>query len=404
MLSAASMAFYVFDIWSANQPAGFSDLYAPWWAAHELLLHGHNPYSPQVAHEIQTVIYGAPVTPSADDPAGMAGGFAYPPYAALLLAPTVYLPFAMAQKIFLLAATLLTGVSLALWARISRWQMLPLDWIVAGLFMFGSFPVMQGLRLHNLSLLAAGLIALSIYFVSKDRLVLGGIFLAWSTFKPQFTVALIAWLVLWTLAQWRRRQTLAWSFLASTLLLGLISEWLVPGWMRAFLAVVRAYRHYTYGHSLFDVWFRGSVGAMAAAALLLAALFLCWRERSQSAGSRGFFLATSLALGANLVVIPSLAPHAQLLLLPGFLGLLSAGSATKWVRLLGTAAWMLLAWPWVASFGLPLAAAWIPLETLRRFWEVPLYTSPLLPLGITLALGTWLGLNGGRSEQAQPLG
>ena len=403
LLSAGGMTFYVYNIWGANQPAGFSDLYAPWWAAHELLLHGRNPYSPEVAHEIQTVIYGAPVTPSADDPAGVAGGFAYPPYAALLLAPTVYLPFAVAQKVFLLAATLLTGVSLAFWVRLSGWQMLPLDWIAAGLFVFGSFPVMQALWLQNLSPVAAGLIALAIYFVSKDRLVLGGIFLAWSTFKPQFTAALIVWLVLWTLADWRVRQALAWSFLSAMVLLGLISEWLAPGWVRSFLAVVQAYRHYTYGHSLFDVWFRGGGGPMAGAALLLAALFLCWRERSQSADSRGFFLATSLAMGANLVVSPSLAPHAQMLLFPGFLALLSASRSAKRDRLSGMAAWMLLAWPWVASFGLLLAAVWLPLEAVRRFWEVPLYTSPLLPLGITLAVGALLGSNGGRHTEQVPL-
>jgi len=207
----------------------------------------------------------------------------------------------------------------------------------------------------------------------------------------------------WTLADWRVRQALAWSFLSAMVLLGLISEWLAPGWVRSFLAVVQAYRHYTYGHSLFDVWFRGGGGPMAGAALLLAALFLCWRERSQSADSRGFFLATSLAMGANLVVSPSLAPHAQMLLFPGFLALLSASRSAKRDRLSGMAAWMLLAWPWVASFGLLLAAVWLPLEAVRRFWEVPLYTSPLLPLGITLAVGALLGSNGGRHTEQVPL-
>ena len=100
VLSAASMAFYVANIWSANQPPGFSDLYAPWWAAHELFLHHRNPYSPAVAHEIQTVIYGAPVAPSPDDPSGLAGGFAYPPYATLLLWPTVYSPSPSRRKYF----------------------------------------------------------------------------------------------------------------------------------------------------------------------------------------------------------------------------------------------------------------------------------------------------------------
>jgi hypothetical protein len=399
-LSAASMTFYVCDIWSANQPAGFSDLYAPWWAAHELLLHGRNPYAPQVAHEIQSVIYGAPVTPSADDPAGIAGGFAYPPYAVLFLAPTLYLPFPVAQKVFLAVTMLLTGLSLVLWVRLSRCRMLSLDWIAAGLLMFGSFPAMQAFRLLNLSLLAAGLIAIAIYFVFRDRLVLAGIFLAASTFKPQFAAALIAWLTLWTVADWRCRQALAWSFLSAMLLLGLISQGLAPGWVRGFLQVVAAYRHYTYGHSLLDVWFRGKAGMLAVAAFLLAAFFLCWRERAQSADSRGFFLATSLALAANLVVIPSLAPHAQLLLLPGFLGLLSASRAAKWARLLASAAWMLLAWPWLAGFGLLVAAVWVPLDSLRRFWAVPLYTSPLLPLGITLALAASLGWNGARAQGA----
>lgn len=59
IISASCMSFYVAKIWSANQPPHFSDLYAPWWGAHELFLHGRNPYALAVAHEIQTVIYGA---------------------------------------------------------------------------------------------------------------------------------------------------------------------------------------------------------------------------------------------------------------------------------------------------------------------------------------------------------
>ena len=97
-LSAGSMAFYVAEIWSVNQPSDFTDFYAPWWGALELLLHHRNPYSPAVAHEIQTVIYGAPSSTSIDDPSNIEGGFAYPPYTALLLWPTVYLSFSEAEK------------------------------------------------------------------------------------------------------------------------------------------------------------------------------------------------------------------------------------------------------------------------------------------------------------------
>ena len=388
-LSAASMTYYVTEIWSANQPPGFSDLYAPWWAAHELLLHGRNPYSPAVAHEIQTVIYGAPVTPSANDPSGLAGGFAYPPYAVLLLWPMIYLPFAAAQKVFLFAAVLATLLNLTLWLRALRLRPTAVHWVMLALFVLGSFPALQALKLQNLSLLAAALIAISIFLLSSNRFVLAGIFLAASTFKPQFTVVLIPWLLVWTLADWRARRPLAESFLGTMLLLGLVSEWLVPGWIPSFLHIVSAYRRYTYGHSLLDVWFAPTFGPIASVILVLAALAVGWRHRAEPAGSPRFLVVTSMVLAANVVVIPTLAPHAQLLLIPGFLCLLP-GFQSHWLsssfaRTLRAAAWMLLAWPWVAAFGLLVAAFWVRGGKLNRFWEVPLYTSPLLPLAVLLA-------------------
>lgn len=390
MLSAISMSFYVTEIWSANQSPGFSDLYAPWWGAHELLLHHRNPYSPAVAHEIQTVIYGAPVVPSPDDPSGIAGGFAYPPHAAILLWPIVYTSFPTAQKIFLFLSVLATLLSLTLWLHALRLRLSFLHWIIAALFLLGSFPALQAIKLQNLSLLAAALIVLILFFLSRNHLVLAGILLAASTFKPQFTVALIPWLLLWVTADWRRRRSLALSFLCTAFLLFAVSEWLVPGWIPSFLRIVSAYRRYTYGHSLLDVWFAPTVGPIASAALLLGALALCWPHRTQSADSPRFLLATGLLLAANVVVIPTLAPHAQLLLLPGFLCLLPAVTApstsTSFARTLRAAAWMLLAWPWLGAFGLLLAAFCLPADTLHGFWQIPLYTSPLLPLAVSLAL------------------
>jgi len=390
VLSAVSMAYYVNEIWSANQPPNFSDLYAPWWGAHELLLHRRNPYSPSVAHEIQTVIYGAPVSPTPDDPLSIGGGFAYPPYAALLLWPAVHVSFASAQELFWCASILLTLLSLGLWLRALRFRPPPLHCLTIAFFLLGSFPALQAVRLQNLSLIAAAFIAITVFLLYFDRFIFAGIFLAASTFKPQFTLALIPWLAVWTIADWRRRRSMAWSFLATMLLLVLVSEWLVPGWIPSFLNVVRAYRHYTYGHSLLDVWLTPAFGPTASAVLLLAALVLCWPYRSDSADSPRFLLATSLQLAVTVVVIPTLAPHAQLLLLPGFLCLLPTTPMPKpsnsLARVLPVAAWMLLAWPSVAAFGLLLAASRYPASMLRRFWQIPLYPSPVLPLAVLLVL------------------
>jgi hypothetical protein len=390
LISAASMAYYVTELWAANQPAGFSDLYARWWGAHELFLHGRDPYSPAVSHEIQTVIYGAPVTPSADDPMGLGGGFAYPPYTAFLLWPTVYTPFSVAQAIFACLSVPLTALSLTLWLRVLGRRLSVLHWMTTAFFVVGCFPALEAMKLQNLSLLAAASISIGIFLIASDHLIWAGVILALSTFKPQFMVALLPWLLLWTIADWRRRSALVWSFVGTMLVLVLASEWFVPGWVTSFLFIARAYRHYAYGYSVLDVWFSPTFGPIVSAILLVVVLALCWRQRLQTAGSPGFFLATSLVLATNVVVMPTLAPHAQLLLLPGFLCLLPGGHASSNVRptarVLRMAAWTLLAWGWVGAFGLGLARLRLPAVALLRFWQVPLYTSPVVPVAVSLAL------------------
>ena len=145
VLSAVSMGFYVTRIWSANQPSYFNDLYAPWYGSSELF-HRRNPYTPAVAHQIQSVIYGAPVEPSLEDPSGLGGGFAYPPFTAILLWPALYLSFPAAQKLFLFAAVPVLLLTLALWLRALQFRPSPLQWLALALFILGNFPALQAMK------------------------------------------------------------------------------------------------------------------------------------------------------------------------------------------------------------------------------------------------------------------
>ena len=124
--------------------------------------------------------------------------------------------------------------------------------------------------------MAAAIITVTVFLLSANRLVLAGMLLALSTFKPQFTIALIPWVALWTVGDWRHRRRLVGGFLVTMGWLVLISEWIVPSWIRSFFNVLGAYRHYTYGHSLFDVWFTLKLGLLASACALLAFLALSW--------------------------------------------------------------------------------------------------------------------------------
>jgi Glycosyltransferase family 87 len=390
-LSAFSMWHYVTNVWGAGQSPQFSDLYAQWWGAHELLLHHRTPYTPAVAGEIQSVIYGGQIATShPGDETEMAGGFAYPIYVVFLMWPTVYMAFPTAKGIFICLFLALTLLSIWLWLYALRWRLAAVEFVTFVVFTFGSFPVLQGLKLQNLSLLVAFLIAAGIASMAAEYFTLAGLLLAVATIKPQFLVLLIPWLASWIMGDWPRRQRLAWSFLVAMSVLILGSEALVPGWIGRFLTIVQAYRHYTYGHSLLDVWFTQRIGPVLAIVLVAAVLALCFRSRLAPAQSSRFFLASSLSLAATLVVIPTLEPHSQLLLLPGILFLLRYGSriwrSGKIARLLLAAAWVLVGWPWVAAFGMTFAAIWLPAATLLHYWVLPLSTSPLLPFGILVIL------------------
>jgi hypothetical protein len=392
VISAFSMWHYVVYVWSANQPAHFSDLYAQWWTAHELFLHGRQPYTLAIAREIQTMIYGAPVSGAGPgDPSEMSGGFAYPLYVVFLMWPTLHLPFGTVQNIFACLFLALTLLSVFLWLKALDWRPSPAGIATLAFFAIGSFPVMQGIKLQNLSLLAAFLLAVTLVSLVSDHLILAGILLAAATIKPQFVVLLLPWLAIWIVGDWRRRRSLAWSFLVTMLLLVMSSEWLMPGWISRFFEIVREYQQYTYGHSLLDVWFTPLIGPFVAAAVVLATLGVCWRFRASAAKNARFVVVSSFVLAATLVVIPTLAPHTQLLLLPGFLLLVryrdAIWRAGRMGRLLLMATWMLPGWACLAAFTLTAAAILVPGANLLRFWMLPLYTSPLLPLGVALALG-----------------
>jgi hypothetical protein len=397
------MQFYVARIWSAGQPQHFSDLYAPWWGAHVLFVEGRNPYALAVANEIQIIIYGAPIESGhRGDSSSIAGGFAYPLYAALLLWPTVHMSFSAVQMTFFFVSLFAVLASLMMWLRALQFRGRLTELLMLALFTVGSFPALEGIRLQNLSVIAAAFLALSVILLTSEHLAIAGIFLAISTFKPQFTVVLVPWLVLWTACEWRRRQSLAWSFLASMLLLLGMSEWLLRGWMRDFFSVVRAYRQYTFGRSLLDVWFTPCGGPFAAAILLLAVSALCWQYLRHPANSPGFFLAVSVVLATTLTVIPTLAPHTQLLLLPGWLCLyrhrVLVSLSSKFVRIAVVAAWILLGWQWVATMGLAIVLAVRPAATLLSWRLIPLYTSRLLPLAVVIALSCLIRIHAWRKD------
>jgi hypothetical protein len=396
-VAAASMWFYVdrilvgyqvADAAAHERPRGnLSDLYPRWLGARELLLHQRNPYGDDIAIEIQKGYYGRALDPARPNDPKDKQGFAYPVYVVFLLAPLIGLPFAGVQIFFNWLLVALTAASVWLWLRVLRWR-LPVMAIAAGIALtLGSFPAVQGLKLQQLTLLVAALLAVAVACMSSGFLFCGGALLALATIKPQLAWPLVAWLLVWAVSDWRARRRFVFGFglVMSLLLTG--GEIILPGWWRMFAHAIGEYHRYTQNQSVLDQlvpWgFAGKI--LAAAAVLACAIFL-WRLRRQPANAEGFGGAAALVMALTVLVVPMSAPYNQVLLVPVVLILvrdrekfLARSRNRRLAYLVGA---LLVGWQWAAS--LSLSAAYL---VGARAWALAHWTWPFFA---TFALPVWM--------------
>lgn len=383
LIAGASMWVYVLTMWPSYLEK-LSDLYPRWYGARELLLYHRDPYSQGVSGDIQHWIFGRPAHPGEDQ-----GRFAYPVYVSFLLGPTVYLDFSSANTLMFWLLLLLGAASVVGFGWFVGWPRSNIALLLLVLLCACSYPIAFAARLRQLSLLVAVLLAAALFLISRNRLLPAGALLALATIKPQLVVLLAPWLLLWTVANWGRRQHLFWSFAISLAFLSLASEILVPGWIPEFVRSISSYTQYTHAASILDFLLSSRIGMIAAVLLVGLLALQCWQLRSYEPDSRQFIFATALVLAVTLVVIPTLAPHGQVLLIPGVFLLFQAKNLL-WKRsrlyrdaLLG--AGVIVGWPWAGAIGFS-ALAVLGFGVERRLWLVPASTVPLTPLAVALAL------------------
>jgi Glycosyltransferase family 87 len=401
LLLAFSMCFYVQHVLIAHQetdaalhgtPRGnLSDLYPRWLGARELLLRHRDPYSADVTREIQTGYYGRPLDPSRISDPKDQQGFAYPAYVVFLLAPTIGLPFADVQagfRWFLLALIIATVL---LWLRTLRWRPSLTTTVILIVLTLGSFQVLQGIKLQQLSLLVAGLIAACALALTEDYSALAGILLALATIKPQLVLLLGSWLLLWAFSDWRRRQNFIWGFVSTLVILCASAEYVLPSWIWRFRDAITAYRQYNDGAgSVLDVLVTPLWGTVLTVLILLALAATFWRFRRASPNSAAFHLMLVLVLAVTVVIAPKAAPYNQVLLLPAIL--LSVHfwrplwQKNRLTRITLLASSLIISWPWLAATGLTVASLFLPAQLVQQAWAVPVWTSLAIPLCVALLL------------------
>jgi hypothetical protein len=407
-VAAASMWFYAIGILRAHQiadaeakqiPRGnLSDLYPRWLGTRELLLHHRNPYSREVTLEIQEGYYGRRLDPARPNDPKDQQGFAYPVYVAFLLAPLVGIPFAPLLIAFYWSLALLTAASVWLWLRTLRWQ-LPLPALATCLVLtLGSFPALQGIKLQQLSLLVAALLAGAVACVAGGFLFCGGALLALATVKPQLAWPLVAWLFLWVVSDWRARRKLVFGFGLVMALLLAGAEIILPGWWRMFAEAIGQYRQYTQNQSVLEVMLNeffgpaasGSVGRIGAQILAGIAVLACgpvlWKLRRERPDAAGFSGATALVLALTVLVVPMYAPYNQVLLLPAILLLVRERAAfmsrSRVRRLAYVVGAIVVGWQWAASLCLTVIYLLVSQAWALEGWKWPFFATFALPMWV----------------------
>lgn len=396
VLASASTWFYMDYILRAqqvaeaaahNRPRGnLSDLYPRWLGARELLLHGRNPYSVEVTREIQRGYYGRPLDPARPQDPKDQQGFAYPVYVVFLLAPTVTFPFEQVEAGFRWFLIALAPVGVLLWLRAVLWK-LKFGWIaVLATFTLGWLPMVQGIKLQQLSLFVGGLLAACVACLTDGWLLLAGGLLAVATIKPQLTWPVVVWLLAWSLSDWRARKRFAIGFAIAMILLLAGAELILPGWPRMFIEAIGQYHRYTHNESVL-VWMFGALAGRTAEALcVFACAVLVWRSHRNPASSVEFGHATALVLALTIVVVPMFAPYNQVLLLPAIFLLIRAAISPAPLlpvfRLAGIIGFCLLIWPWIATLAVTVAYPWLTPNLRQHLWLMPFYSDFILPIFI----------------------
>jgi hypothetical protein len=403
LLLTGSVWFYVEQVMIPQQVAAatahdsprgsLSDLYPRWLGARELLLHHRDPYSPEVTREIQIGYYGRALDPThAGDPKDQQA-FAYPVYVVFLIAPTIGFPFAAVQEAFSWLLLALVIVTVPLWLRAFGWRPPALGTAILVVLAAGFFPIVQALKLQQLTLVVCGLIAGCVLLLSRRQLLLAGILLALATIKPQLVLPLVEWLILWACSDFRQRRNFLWGFGGTMMLLLGAAQWVLPGWIGRFWAALAAYRQYT-GRpvSVLATVTTPAIGAILAVFVVMILGIACWRTRRAGSDAPAFALISSLVLVTTVVIIPMTALYNQALLLPGVLLLVRNTGFFRTKNLLTRFAPLIAAlvffWPWLAALALTVASFVLPPASVQKAWSAPLWSSMMTPVVVLLLLGT----------------
>jgi len=235
-LSLLSIANYRLAV----QAPGGNDFLARWVGANQWLVHGLDPYSPQVSQEAQTLIYGRPAEREAGEDVAH---FAYPLFSMLFFGPFGLIPYPLARALWMTLLEVGLPVLAILSIQLCGWK--PSPWIQRILILFSVlwYHGFRAVILGQFAVLEALLIVGALLAIQRRQDGVAGVLLALTLSKPQMAVLLIPFVFLWAVST-RRLQILAWGIGTMVLLL-VASLALIPSWPTEWARQIIDYTSYT---------------------------------------------------------------------------------------------------------------------------------------------------------------
>jgi hypothetical protein len=380
-----------------------NDFYQVWLTSREWLRHGRDPYSREMTREIQIGLYGRPLDASIPTDPIDRRQFPYPVFADLLFWPATEFSFAFVRVALVCALLPLVAATVLLWLRALDWR---LGWKWAAVILLltlCSYPALEALYAVQLGLVVALLLAASIFALQRGRLLVAGILMALTTIKPQVTLLVIFYVLLWSLSDWRRRGSYCIGLFATLIVLVGTALIVLPNWIYSWIHSILAYHSYTPPPLLVEVLTKplgarlaGPATFLLFAGCMIFAGILAWRNRTTAATSLEFWLTFSLLLAlTTITLLPGQAVYDHLDLLPGILLLLQHRSklvsAGRVPTILAGVSAVVLFWPWAAAFALIAVRPLLPPSFFfsAAVFDLPIRSAASLPFAV-LALLAWM--------------
>src|SRR5271169_157533 len=420
LVGAASMVYYhlglfmprVLEVRAAkglgNGYAFGDDFYPIWLTARQWQAARLDPYGPEMTRDIQTGLFGRPLDArNPNDPPVDYREFTYPAFADLLFWPTAALDFSQLRLVLAALLPFLTAASVWLWILALEWRISPLWFAALVVLTLCNYQVLEALFAEQPGLIVGFLLAGSALALRRDRLLLAGSLIGLTLIKPQMTLPVVSYLLLWSLAAKRRWRFWA-GFLATMLPLVGASLLIWPHWVGQWVRVILGYHRYA-TPSLVRLLPGEALGAylgpLATVVLLGLGAALAWRSRRARRDSTLFWLTLSLLLAiTSVTLLPGQAIYDHVILLPGIFLLVqhrrelrAAGPVPRTLLTLGA---IVLFFPWAAAFAViivrPVLA--IPHFESTAVFSLPIRTTASLPFAVLalLAAAATVNLAGNR--------